>query len=220
MHHLLPVLALLLITGCDLNDIEVPEEDGLLAIGDSMFDWHRGDGSIPEVVADATGLELFDASVGGAMLTGGFESIPAQRVDGGFDWLLMDGGGNDLNDRCGCGDCGAVMDELLTADGSAGVIANVVEEVAAQGIKVLFMGYPELSEGAEFGFDRCGDELIELNARLTALNAREDQLWFVSAADVVGADDLHLFDSDRVHPSPEGCRVMGEYVAETISANR
>ena len=141
-------------------------------------------------------------------------------MDGGFDWLLMDGGGNDLNDRCECGDCGAVMNELLTADGSEGVIVDVVEEASAQGIKVLFMGYPDLPDGAEFGFDRCGDELIELNARLAALDAREDQLWFVSAADVVGPDDLHLFDSDRVHPSPEGCRVMGEYVAETISANR
>ncbi|MCO4774211.1 MAG: SGNH/GDSL hydrolase family protein [Deltaproteobacteria bacterium] len=223
MRFLLPALTLLVLTGCDFAsdiDDQAYADGGLLAIGDSIFDFHRGEGSIPEVVAEATDLALVDASMGGAMLTGDDESIADQRVDGSFEWLLMDGGGNDLNDRCACGACEGVMNEVLTADGRGGVIADIVEEATAQGSKVLFMGYPELPDGAEFGFDRCGDELTELNARLATLDAQQDAMWFVSAGDVVGADDLDLFDGDRVHPSPAGSQVMGDYVAETISANR
>lgn len=224
MQRLFPTalsVLLLALTGCDeLDDddaVEIPEGAEILAIGDSIFDWNVDEeASIPHVLGETLGIPTVNAAVGGTLLTGDEEPIPSQYVAGtAWSWVVMDGGGNDLNDRCGCGACDAVMNEIVAPNGS-GVLRSFVEERVAEGTKVMFMGYPDLPAGAQFGFDRCDDEIETLSARVADLARDIDGMYFADARDVVSSADVDLFDEDRVHPSIEGSRVMGEFLAQAI----
>lgn len=207
----------LTLTACTGSPIE--PAGNIIAIGDSILEWNLDEGaSIPEVVGQARGQEVYNAAISGTMVTEGPESIPSQYVEGDWAWLLLDGGGNDLNDRCGCGDCDAVMDEIVTADGTGGALAALVGPVAASGVRVAIMGYPNLPEGAAFGFDRCGEELIELASRQAALASHDDNIIFVDAREFIDSTDTSLFDEDLVHPSVEGGAVMGQHIAEAMDA--
>ncbi len=225
-------LAMTLVAGCtgatdpgpSLGEPSADARAGtLLAIGDSILQWNVGTGeSIPEVVGSSTGLAVTNEAVSGAWLTndGVFPSIPDQRVDGDWEWLLVNGGANDLAQRCRCQACDGVLDEMVTPDGARGILPALVAEATGDGSKVVLLGYPEFPDGAQFGLDDCDDELVELASRLATLASATAAAWFVNAADVVRADDAEAFIADLVHPTPEGGRTIGEYVAETISANR
>lgn len=216
MHRLLVPLALTLsLTACD--EAPGPIQDGdLIAVGDSIFDFHGGDQDVPGVVGEALGRSMVNNAIGGTMVTAGEDAIPAQYTDGPWSWLVAEGGGNDLNDRCGCGDCAGVLDEIVSEDGTAGAMADFALEVADSGVGVVLMGYPGLPDGAEFGFDRCGEWLPRHSARLAALAGQHERIVFVDAREVADGTDLSLFDGDRVHPSIEGSRAMGEHIAAAI----
>lgn len=210
-------LALLLMTACT-GEPPVPEDATVVAVGDSIFDWFSEEGaSIPDVVGEELGLVTYNASISGTQLGGDDEdSIPNQLPEGDWGWVVMDGGGNDLNDRCGCGDCADVMDALVSPDSTEGVLPDFVAELTEDGAQVALMGYPQLPQGAEYGFDRCGDELIEYSGRQAALADAIEGVIFIDAREVVDGQDLSLFDEDLVHPSEEGARRMGALIAERI----
>ncbi len=189
----------------------------ILAVGDSILAAHRGRGaSIPDIVANRTGHVVTNVAQNGAWVTpgGGVTTVPEQRLDGSWDWLLLNGGANDLNGRCGCEACDAVMDELIAADTRSGALVDLVEQARTQGTRVLYVGYARFPEGARFGFDRCDEELVELGRRVAALAERVPGAWFV---DVSSVTDEAYFVADRVHPSLEGSRVIGEQAARTVS---
>ena len=189
-----------------------------LAIGDSYFEWNAEAGaSIPDVIGEVLGEPVANAAVSGAVLQGDEEPIPAQVEEGDWGWVIADGGGNDLNDQCGCGDCGDLLDVLISEDGSAGVIPDLAEELVGEGHRVAWVGYLPLRDDAEHGFARCGDELDVLRARLDRMADGEDVL-FIDGVTVAGSDDAALYDTDRVHPSEAGSRLLGEAVAAAIQA--
>lgn len=213
----LPALALPLVAciGC----ADEPLEGDIIAIGDSIFDWNReGDNSVPDVVGEELGLTVANAAIGGTKLTVGPEAIPDQYQAGEWQAVVMDGGGNDVNDECGCGECDDVMDAIISADGTAGVVPDFAAEVNGAGIPVVFWSYYELPDDAEFGFDRCGEELVTLVDRLALLAAAEPDFHLVDGRDVVKASDTQYYDEDRVHPSVEGGRVVGQQIAAVIEA--
>ena len=72
--------------------------------------------------------------------------------------MLVDGGGNDLNDGCECRQCDAVMEEIITADAEQGAMADFVEQIVDDGYNVALMGYYKMPGNAEYGFDQCNDE--------------------------------------------------------------
>ena len=82
--------------------------------------------------------------------------------------------------------------------------------------QVMFVGSYEVPSDAEFGFDRCMDEVAEHDMRLQAMAAAIDGVWFVSTGDVVSANNRPAYSKDRVHPSPVGSRLVGEHVAAGI----
>lgn len=203
-------------TNPDRGDLETAS---LYAVGDSILEWHLGEGSIPEVMAEALDQPMYNAAVSGAhFLDGEGESIPSQLSTGAWQWLLVDGGGNDVNDRCECGDCDAVLDAIVSADGSTGALPDFAREVADAGTEVLIMGYYGLPDGAEFGFDRCGEELEVLSQRQAALADSSDRIHFADAREVVDGTDEAMYDDDLVHPSVEGSAVVGRFLAEFIQA--
>ena len=89
----------------------------LYTVGDSILDWFVGQGSVPEVVGETLDRSVYNAAIAGSHFLDD-EGIPAQYQDGPWGWLIMDGGANDLNDRCRCGDCDDVLDSILSEDGT------------------------------------------------------------------------------------------------------
>ena len=119
---------------------------GLLAIGDSVFDWNTDDDqSIPAVAALDLGLDFQNNAVAGSLLTG---EIPELYEEGDWTWVLVDGGANDLNERCACGDCDDLLDEMIAADGNSGIMADLVERITGDGHQVALMGYYRVPDNA------------------------------------------------------------------------
>ena len=198
----------------------------MLVLGDSFFEWNAGtEESIPDVIGEFLGRPVLNAAVGGAHFSNpdldaaaaGLD-VRQQFVDGDWVWVVMDGGGNDLNDDCGCGACESVLDVLVSVDGRSGEIPDFTRSLVEDGTQVMFVGYYEVPSDAEFGFDRCIDEGAEHGRRLEAMAAAIEGVWFVSAGDVVSADNRLAYSKDRVHPSPAGSRLVGEHVAAAIAS--
>ncbi|MEO0494655.1 MAG: SGNH/GDSL hydrolase family protein [Actinomycetota bacterium] len=193
------------------------EIGSIVALGDSIMAWNVDLGaSIPDVIGESLGAPVVNASVGGAFAGDVVEQY--DEAGGDHDWVVLDGGGNDYNDRCGCGECATVADTIVTSDGQGGVLADFTESLVAEGRNVVLVGYYELPEGAAFGFARCGEELVEHTERMRTLAGRFDSVLFVDPGEIVQGDDRFAFDDDLVHPSIEGSRVVGEQIAAAISA--
>lgn len=196
-----------------------PLEGDHLALGDSYFEWNReAEASIPDVVGDELGQTVANAAVSGAVLQGAEDAIPTQYEPGDWGWVLIDGGGNDLNDQCACGDCDDLLDELIDDEASTGVIPDLVGDLVDRGHRVAYVGYLPIRDDAEHGFDRCADELDAMRARLNTLADGSDDVLFIDGVTVAGSAEASLFDTDRVHPSEEGSRLLGEAVAAAIRA--
>lgn len=225
---LIAMLSTLMLTACfDLAEgKEDAEEEGgrggpiegdIIAIGDSIFEWNvDDDASIPDVVGAELGVTVANRAISGTWLTQGEDAIPKQYVSRDWRAVIMDGGANDLNDECGCGDCDDLIDEMVSADGRRGVLPSFVDEASADGVPVVFWGYYEVPDSADHGFDRCNDVVDVLGARLTALAAADDGFYFVDGREQVSATDLQYFDDDHAHPSVAGSRVVGEQIARAI----
>lgn len=195
---------------------ERPDDASMVAIGDSVFAFHRESGEdIPQVVGDALGIEVYNVAVSGAQLSGGEDPIPAQLPEGPWSWVLMDGGANDMAERCGCGACDEALDQLITADGAAGILAELAATVTNTGAKLAIMGYYRLPPDAP-DFDGCGPWLESLSARQARLADANPAVHFVDASAVVDGTDLDLFFRDRVHPSVAGSAVIGQHIAEAL----
>ena len=196
-----------------------PSSAPMVAIGDSIMAWNsEAQASIPDVVGQRLSVEVENRSVGGAVFLDAAEGIPTQYVQSAWSWLILDGGGNDVNDGCECGDCRATLDALLSADGQSGAIASFIDQVRATGVKVAFVGYYVLPSGAAFGFDRCGDELSTMRTRASLMATSRDGVIFVDATQAVQATDLSMYDDDRVHPSVAGSAAVGALIADQIRA--
>jgi hypothetical protein len=204
------------VMGCSKETEEGPPADtDIFAVGDSVFDWHSEDGlSAPDRIGVELGLKVFNASVSGAeMSVDSGRSISDQYVSGDWDWVVMDGGGNDLNDRCGCGECDAVQDQVESA------FADFVAERRSEGLSVVIWGYYGIPDGAEFGFARCTEAVTELSRRQQALAATDEGVLWVDGRQAIDGQNSAHFDEDNVHPSVQGSRIIGAQIAEAIQAS-
>ncbi|MFK8076593.1 MAG: SGNH/GDSL hydrolase family protein [Granulosicoccus sp.] len=215
-----------LLTACggsqDTEPRPLNTEAEILSIGDSFFEWHaESKQSIPDEIGKLLGKSVSNQAMTGALITGGDGGIDIedQYVEGGWEWVVLAGGGNDLNDKCSCNACEGVLDQLITEDANFGAIPELVARVLNNGHDVVYMSYPVLPTGAQFGFNQCADEFIELEFRVDQLAQRTQNMWLVSASDVVPEDDNSYFEDDLVHPSVKATAAIGEYIAQTINAS-
>ena len=195
----------------------------ILAIGDSLMAWHTLTGqSIPDIIERELEEPAANRSIGGARLLfkvpffgdAGMQ-ISNQFVEGDWDWVIMNGGGNDLWFGCGCGQCDAKMDKLITKDGEGGEIPRVVADIRDSGAKVLYFGYLR-SPGVGSLIEECRDEGDELEARVEAYAKSTRGVYFMSNADLVPDGDLSFHALDRIHPSPKASEEIGKRVAAQI----
>lgn len=197
---------------------EIPGEPVILAIGDSVFAWkNQKCETIPDRVALHLDRETKLNAVNGARMSGGDYPIHGQLEEGPWEWVIMDGGGNDLNIECECGsDCGPVLDALISEDGATGEIPRLVERALRGGSRVLLYGYYEVGEKANYGFDECIGEIDELRARQSRVPDHFGGVTFVDGRDAVTLDNPKAYDFDDVHPSKEGARLVAELIAEAM----
>lgn len=190
-----------------------------LAIGDSVLDWNVGEGSIPEVWAEAAALEMENAAVGGAMMLDSEEGIPTQYEAGDWGRVLVNGGANDIGpDGCGCGNCMAVVDELIDAQANAGTVVDLVQEIRADGAQVVLLGYYTVSPESEFG--ACDEELAALSQRYALLASGDPMVVFVDAAEVMDyMANPDYYEDDLIHPSIAGSAAIGNHIADRVNGS-
>jgi len=209
-----PLLLVLMNHGCGRA-----LEGDILVIGDSVFAFHaEDDRGIANVIEDELGREVADASVSGAYLTadGDGDDIRAQYEDGDWTWLVMDGGGNDVNDECSCTSCESNIDDLISTDGASGALPAFAAPILDSGVRIAFMGYYTVPDTAQFGFHLCNDEITLFRERLVQWADAEPTVIFVDAAEVMSPDGRENYAEDNVHPSVSGSRTLGTHLAEAI----
>ncbi|MFZ3582086.1 SGNH/GDSL hydrolase family protein [Loktanella sp. DJP18] len=186
----------------------------MLAVGDSILSWNRlSGGDIPRVAAQATGRAVDNRSVSGARF---LRSIPNQYREGPWDWVIVNGGANDLKRTCGCAGCDDTLDALVTPDGQGGAMADFARTLAARGHRIALLGYYGTSI-AGGPFAPCADELTELSRRLDLLANDDVAIIFVDAKDAIDPADLSLYDGDLTHPSPVGAALIGALISRSIA---
>lgn len=198
----------------------------IAAIGDSVLAWSADRcQSIPDHASLVLGTPVTNYAVNGAKVLSGSDEKPAiaRQLDTsaaeGFDVVIVNGGGNDLNGTCECGACDDVLDDLVAKDGTAGAMVALIERITATGARVVLVDYFVLHDDAWYGFDRCGDALAELDARYETLAAGKPGVTLVDLGDVVSpTTQPEAYAFDHVHPSDDGAALMGALVAAALDA--
>lgn len=190
----------------------------VLALGDSMMAWNGPSGqSIPRYLAQYTGATVTDNSaLGATFLTGG---IATQYVNGGWDWVVINGGGNDLLWGCGCGNCIGTIENLIRPRSRTGKMIELGEAARRSGAKVVFVGYLH-SPGVSSAIDGCRNAGVMLESRLDEYARSTPGVYFVSLRDLVPYGDHSFHGADMIHPSPKGSSAVARRIASVILSVR
>lgn len=209
--------SLILLANCGL----APKQSSgdILVVGDSVMAWNRG--TLGDVIASELDRDVVSRAALGARVqaTGGASllglSIPDQLSAGRWNWIVMNGGANDLLGACGCNRCDGAVNALISTDGS-GPIPDTIAKARATGARVLWMGYYQAPNSGSFA--NCRPALVEMERRVEAYARAHDGVYFVDAEDVFDVSDAGLLASDKTHPSPRGSTILGAFLARTIAA--
>lgn len=222
---LVPLLSGLMLMSCvePAGSPEVTRGPRILAMGDSMMAAHKVSGrAVSDYVARSLNEPIRDHSMIGASMsyalpiTGAMGLNIAQQFRGGeWDWVVLNGGGNDLWLGCGCHSCDSKMEKLITADGKTGKIPSLVSRLRNTGAQVLWVGYLR-SPGVNSPIENCRDEGDELEKRISHMAKTTKGVHFVSIADLVPHGDRSYHGIDMIHPSLKGSAEIGERVSSYI----
>ncbi|MEX0369798.1 MAG: SGNH/GDSL hydrolase family protein [Tateyamaria sp.] len=216
------MLTSLMVIGCT-EPVPTSGTARIIATGDSMLAWNAASGrSVVQVLERELGTDVIDRSVIGARyhyalpISGSLGvRIGAQYVPGAWDIAVMNGGGNDLWLGCGCRNCSAQLERLISADGSSGTVVDAVQRVRADGGRVIYVGYLR-TPGVPSMIDHCRTWGDAFEARLARMAAGDTGVTFVSVADLVPTGDLSFHDIDRIHPSAKGSAAIAARIAAAL----
>ena len=197
--------------------------DRILLLGDSMMASNRGSGqSVAAVIEAAVGQDVSDRSVAGARY---FYNLPItgklglrlteQYQKGQWNWVVLNGGGNDLLFGCGCSKCAKMLDRLVSKDGLRGAIPSFIANIRKTGAKVIYVGYLR-NPGVQSPIKACKPAGDELDRRLTRMARGDAGITFLPMSDLVPSGDRTFHQSDLIHPSIKGSRGIGARIAHVI----
>lgn len=195
----------------------------ILVLGDSMMASNSvANGTVADGIEAALGEEVIDRSVIGARyfyllpLSGAAGlRLDAQYRPGKWDFVVLNGGGNDLLFGCGCGKCDGVLNRLVSPDGRTGAIPTFVAKLRASGARVIYVGYLR-NPGTATPVKACGPAGNELDRRLGRMAALDSGVDFLAMSDLVPNGDTSFHQFDRIHPSPKGSRAIAQRIAARI----
>lgn len=222
MRNLLVLMVILILSGC-VERVPASGSARFLAIGDSMFAVHGGvRKSVSDRLEATLGETIVDRSVVGAQylyplpISGSLGMrIGNQYVTAPWDWVIMNGGGNDLWLSCGCLACNRKLDRLISATGKSGAIPDAVRRARADGAKVLFVGYLR-SPGVPSAIDHCATYGTVLEARLNKMAQHDAGITYLSLVDLVPHGDRSFHAPDMIHPSHKGSAAIAARIAAII----
>ncbi|MEL6648447.1 MAG: SGNH/GDSL hydrolase family protein, partial [Pseudomonadota bacterium] len=195
----------------------------ILVVGDSMLAFNRlNDASVADAIEQTLREPVVDRSIVGARfhyalpITGAAGmNITKQYVPGAWDWVVVNGGGNDLWMGCGCLVCDAKIDRLISEDGTKGTIPGFLSDLRQSGAKVIYVGYLR-SPGRVSPIEHCRDEGAKMEARIAKLAKLDRGLIYLSLEDLVPHGDGSFHGIDMVHPSFKGSKAIGQIIANVI----
>lgn len=195
-----------------------------MVIGDSVLAWNRSsDQAIADVIEQKLGRRVIDKSVSGAKFDNGSAVLSAvgfniqkQYPGGKWNWIVIDGGANDLgSDSCKCADCASVVNDLIGADAHSGAIPAFLTQLRQTGAQILWMGY--YKGNGKGSFEGCRDDLVLMERRIARFAAQSKGIVFLDSESVIDPLDESNFAKDNTHPSPKGSAIIGAYLAKAIS---
>lgn len=213
----------LTLAGCG-ETVSRAEQSRILLMGDSLMAVHGMAGqAVSHNIERELGEEVVDRSVIGARMMYALPisgaaglNIPKQYRPGDWDWVILNGGGNDLWLGCGCSLCDYKMDRLISEDGSKGVIPGFVSKLRQEGAQVLYVGYLR-SPGLGSPIEYCRDDGDELEARIAKLSKLDRGVHFLSLSDLVPHGDRSFHAIDMIHPSIKASAAIGKRIAAIIA---
>ncbi|OUS36813.1 GDSL family lipase [Rhodobacterales bacterium 56_14_T64] len=196
----------------------------ILAMGDSLMAWNSvSSQSIPDTVAETLGEPVIDRSISAARIiyhlpvsgSAGM-NIRKQYKAGDWDWIIVNGGGNDLWLGCGCFACDRKLDKLISKDGRKGAIPGMLSQFRQTGAKVIYVGYLR-SPGVGSAIEHCREEGDILEQRITRLAEIDSGIYFLSLRDLVPHGDRSYHALDMIHPSTKASTAIGNKIADIIT---
>ncbi|WP_069301250.1 SGNH/GDSL hydrolase family protein [Neptunicoccus sediminis] len=212
----------LFLSGCT-ESVSRDSSADILAMGDSLLASHGLSGNaVSDVLERALGRAVIDRSVMGARIiyhlpvsgSAGL-NIGKQFRAGDWDWVILNGGGNDLWLGCGCVVCKGKLDKLARKDGKGGRIPSLIADIRKTGAKVVYVGYLR-SPGLGSPIEHCRDEGDELERRIARFATFDDGVHMVSLKDLVPFGDRSFHAADMIHPSRKGSAAIAARVAAVI----
>lgn len=107
------------------------------------------------------------------------------------------------------------MSRMISADGQAGSVPELVRHIRKSGAQVIYVGYLR-SPGVGSMIDHCRDEGREFERRLSRMAGSDPGVHFLSLADLVPHGDRSYHAFDMVHPSPKATRIIAQRIASII----
>ncbi len=217
LRHLVMTLGLLFLATLPASASEAPR---VLILGDSFMVANASAGnSVPHVLSSLLGAKVKSRAVTGARygyklpITGAMGlNISKQYRPGPWDYVVMNGGGNDLWLGCGCGKCERRLEQLISKDGKHGQIPTLVSRARQDGAAVIYVGYLR-SPGAGSPIEGCKAIGDKFEARIARLAGLDGGITFVSLADMVPHGDRSFHAADMIHPSPKGSAAAAKRIA-------
>ena len=178
--------------------------------------WNRGaGGSVADVLQALLKEPVGDVSLSLAQIAGGIGplNIPAQLDGVTAEWVVVNGGANDLSINCDCSDCGAVLDRLISEDGRQGAIPSLVADLRRKGSRVIWADY---YTSPRYAGTTCEAPYRVLEDRLGRMADADAGVALIDMDDVFSPDDLSLFASDKTHPSKKGSARIAKLIASAL----
>lgn len=193
-------------------------------MGDSLLSSHAvSRRSVSNVIENILGEQVVDRSVMGARIVYGLPisgalgmKIEKQYRAGNWDWVILNGGGNDLLFGCGCYVCDRKINRLISSDGQYGDIPRLVSTIRRTGARVIYVGYLR-SPGVGSMIESCKNEGDELESRISEMARADDGTYFLSLLEMVPYGDRSFHGADMIHPSIKASAAIGKRVAEIIT---
>jgi len=199
------------------------ETSRILALGDSMMAWHAiSNSSIADAMSEILGEPVDNRAIGGARIIYGLPvtgaigmKISKQYRGEDADWVVINGGGNDLWLGCGCGKCDRKMARMIAPNGQSGEIPRLVWRIRETGARVIYLGYLR-SPGVDSVIDACRELGDEFETRIARMVRAMDGVYFLDVSNLVPDGDRSFHGVDMIHPSKKASRVIGHKLAEVI----